>query len=79
MPLPTTEIPRSHKPIPGDALAIPTVVTPVDLTGGANVPRRTAARFNAALTLQAGAPIKTVAFTASCSDRETHTTLYKSF
>lgn len=41
--LPTSEIPRSNEAILGDALAVPTVVTLVDLAGVADVLRQTAA------------------------------------
>lgn len=73
--LPTSEIPRCNKPILGDALPVPTVVTPVDFAGTADVLGKTTARFSAALTLQAGTAVETVAFTTSCSNTRTHAML----
>lgn len=57
----------------GDTLAVTTVVTLVDLTGAAGELGQTATELRAVLTLETGAFVQTVAFTASCEHTRGHT------
>lgn len=71
--LPAGEITRGCEAVPGDALAVTTVVTFINLTSGSHVPRGAAAQLGAILGLQTRTFVEAVAFTAPCSHANTHT------
>lgn len=67
MLLPTGEVHHGCQSIAADALAIPTVVTPVNLTCATGVLGRAAAQFGAAFALQTRAFVLTMGFAGSCT------------
>lgn len=69
--LPAGEIPPGREAVAGDTLAVATVVTFINLTGGARVLRQAAAQLGAVFSLKTFAFVEAVAFTAPCSHTRT--------
>lgn len=74
MLLPTGEVHHRCQSIAADALAIPTVVTPVNLTCATSVLGLAAAQFGAAFALQTRSCVQTMGFAGSCTHGRTQIT-----
>lgn len=64
---PTGEVHHGCQSIAADALAIPTVVTPVNLTCATVVLGQAAAQFGAAFALKTRTSVQTMGFAGSCT------------